>query len=120
MNAGATGLRSRTWLWALGLCLAGASAFPIAYLIRAEHAPPPAAAAAKSERQANGVSSLGIIEPEGGVIHVAAAYLFGRPPVVEVLYVKEGEPVRRGTLLATLAGRGQLEAALAQAQAQTV
>src|SRR5439155_7202863 len=99
MNAGARGLRSKTWLWALGLCLAVASAFPIAYLIRAEHTPPPVAAAAKSERHSNGVSSLGIIVPDGGVIHVAASYLFGRPSMVEALYVKEGEHVHRGTLL---------------------
>ena len=111
--------RSRRWLWGLLLLALAASALPIAYSIRAGHAASPAAIPPKPADQTNGVACLGRIEPEGGVIHVAAAYLFGRPPVVENLYVKEGQRVRRGALIATLAGRGQLEASLQQAQART-
>jgi HlyD family secretion protein len=44
----------------------------------------------------------------------------GQPPVVQSLKVKVGEQVRRGDLLAVLAGQRQLEAALEQAQARTL
>src|SRR5437764_8396737 len=110
---------SRKWLWALGLFLLGASAIPIVYSIRTGNAASPPSASQKSQRPLNGVSCLGRIEPDGGVIHIALPYVLGRPPVVEALYVKEGAHVHRGTLLATVTGRSQLQAALGEAQAQT-
>lgn len=106
----------RKWLWLLIALLASASLFPILYSVRAEHATAPAAS---SDGRAIGVSCLGRIEPEDGVIHVAGAYVLGQPPVVESLKVKEGDYVHRGDLLAILAGQRQLAAALEQAHAQT-
>ncbi|HKF46661.1 MAG TPA: HlyD family efflux transporter periplasmic adaptor subunit [Terracidiphilus sp.] len=110
-------LAGRKWLWVLAALLVGASALPILYSVRAQRqaSPPPVS----SGGHANGVSCLGRIEPEGGVIHVAGAYISGQPPVVQSLKVKVGEQVRRGELLAVLAGQRQLEAALEQAQART-
>jgi HlyD family secretion protein len=61
---------------------------------------------------------LGRIEPENGVIHIAAPYLFGRPSLVKELRVKEGDWVRSGQLLAILDGTDQLRAALDQCRAR--
>ncbi len=105
----------RKWLWLLLALLAVASLFPIYYSVRAQHSSAPAV----STGHATGVSCLGRIEPEDGVIHVAGAYVLGQPPVVESLKVKEGDQVHRGDLLAILVGQQQLEAALEQAHAQT-
>jgi HlyD family secretion protein len=66
------------------------------------------------------VSCLGRIQPEDGVIHVAGPYIWGdsHPARVESLKVREGEDVRRGQALAVFVGRTNLEAGVAQAQAQ--
>lgn len=64
------------------------------------------------------VSCRGRIEPQGGVLRVAAPYLFGRPSLVKELRVKEGDRVRAGQLLAILDGRDQLQAALDQCRAR--
>jgi len=67
------------------------------------------------------VSCMGRIQPEDGVIHVAGPYIWGdsHAPRVESLKVQEGENVRRGQALAVFVGRANLEASVAQAQAQT-
>jgi len=67
------------------------------------------------------VSCMGRIQPEDGVIHVAGPYIWGdsHPARVESLKVREGDDVRRGQVLAVFVGRTNLEASLAQAQAQT-
>ena len=106
----------RKWLWLLVALLAVASLVPIFYSVRAQHSSAPARS---SDGRATGVSCLGRIEPEDGIVHVAGAYVLGQPPVVESLKVKEGDQVHRGDLLATLAGQRQLGAALEQAHAQT-
>jgi HlyD family secretion protein len=64
---------------------------------------------------------MGRIQPEDGVIHVAGPYIWGdsHPARVESLKVREGDDVRRGQVLAVFVGRTNLEASLAQAQAQT-
>ena len=113
----------RKVLWAMAACIALLAAFPILYSVRAGHAKATAAAPAvpkETEEKPDAVSCLGRIEPEGDVIRLAAPYVLGRPPVVESLHVKEGAHVNRGLLLATLAGREQLEAAVDAARAQTV
>lgn len=117
MNAEQPRLGNRKWLWVLAALVACGCISLIVYSMRAAHpAPPPPVSASK---QATGVSCLGRIEPEDDVIHVAGAYIQGQPPVVESLKVKQGDMVHRGDLLAILAGQRQLQAALAQAQAQT-
>jgi len=116
MSAERPWLGNRKWLWVMAALLVVVSGFIIVYLIRILHpAPPPVS----SSGHANGVSCLGRIEPEDGVIHVAGTYIQGRPPLVESLKVKEGDQVRRGDLLAILVGQRQLQAALEQAHAQT-
>lgn len=117
MNAERPWLGRRKWLWVLAALLAVASLFPILHSIRAQR--PEAAPTVSSNGHANGVSCLGRIEPEDGIIHVAGAYVLGQPPVVESLKVKEGDQVHRGDLLAVLTGQAQMKAALEQAQAQT-
>jgi HlyD family secretion protein len=64
---------------------------------------------------------MGRIQPEDGVIHVAGPYIWGdsHAPRVESLKVHEGEDVHRGQALAVFVGRANLEASVAQAQAQT-
>src|ERR1051326_4441096 len=108
----------RGFLLVLGVLLLGVCVFLLNRAIRAERGPAPSAAQAEARRETAGVSCLGRIEPDGGVIHVAAPALLGRPPVVEELFAKEGERVPRGRVIAVLAGRPQLEAALQQAVAQ--
>ena len=61
---------------------------------------------------------MGRIEPENGVILVAAPYLFGRPSLVKELRVKEQDRVRAGQLLAILDGKDQLQAAVDQCRAR--
>jgi HlyD family secretion protein len=109
----------RSW-WVLVILLVGASAFPIVYAIRSQRQPPAAEAAAVQKRDpaTAGVSCIGRIEPDGGVMHIAGVYISGRPPVVESLHIQEGQRVRTGTLLATLSGRSQLEAAVESAKEQ--
>lgn len=116
MSAERPWLGSRKWLWVMAALLVGACGVLIFSFIRTSHAAPPPVS---SNGHANGVSCLGRIEPEDGVIHVAGTYIQGRPPVVESLKVKEGDQVHRGDLLAILVGQQQLEAALEQAHAQT-
>ncbi|HWE84693.1 MAG TPA: efflux RND transporter periplasmic adaptor subunit [Terracidiphilus sp.] len=67
------------------------------------------------------VSCLGRIQPEDGVIHVAGPYIWGdsHAPRVESLKVQEGDDVHQGQALAVFVGRTNLEASLAQAEAQT-
>lgn len=115
MSAERRWLENRKWLWGVAVLLVAVSGFLAVHFIHP--APPPPVS---SSGHPNGVSCLGRIEPEDGVIHVAGTYIQGRPPVVESLKVKEGDQVRRGELLAILAGQPQLQAGLEQARAQTV
>jgi HlyD family secretion protein len=113
--------RAGRWWWVVVVLLVGASAVPILYVIRSQGQPPAAEAAEavqKPDPATTGVSCIGRIEPDGGVMHIAGAYVSGRPPVVESLNVQEAQQVRSGTLLATLSGRVQLEAAVESAKEQ--
>lgn len=62
------------------------------------------------------VASTGWIEPEQGVLRVAAPIASGRSPIVSKLFVNEGDVVETGQLLAELQGLTDLRAALQQAQ----
>jgi hypothetical protein len=48
---------------------------------------------------APGVGSRGRIEPEDGILLVAAPYFAGRPSLIKELRVKEGDWVRSGQVL---------------------
>jgi HlyD family secretion protein len=64
------------------------------------------------------VSAQGRIEPEGGVVRVAAPYAFSAPQVITTLPVKTGDQVTQGQLLATLDSHVRLQAALTSARAE--
>jgi HlyD family secretion protein len=110
--------KSLKWIGAAAV-LAVLSLLPIWYVLhqRSEKA---AAAAAAPVEDTHAVSCLGRIQPEDGVIHVAGPYIWGdsHAPRVASLMVREGDEVRRGQALAVFVGRTNLEASVAQAQAQ--
>jgi HlyD family secretion protein len=65
-----------------------------------------------------GIGCFGRIEPEDGLIQVAAPYVAAQPKVVAELKVQEGDAVQAGQVVAILDGRAELEAALAQSEAR--
>jgi HlyD family secretion protein len=109
--------RSLKWAGAAAI-LAVLSALPIWYVLHQRNQKPAPADPPVEETRA--VSCLGRIQPEDGVIHVAGPYIWGdsHAPRVESLKVREGDEVRRGQALAVFVGRTNLEASVAQAQAQ--
>jgi HlyD family secretion protein len=94
------------------------SALPIWYVLHQRTQKP--APADPSVEETRAVSCLGRIQPEDGVIHVAGPYIWGdsHAPRVESLKVREGDEVHRGQALAVFVGRTNLEASVAQAEAQ--
>ena len=117
MSANRTSSRSLKWAGAVAILVA-LSAYPVWYALQLR-AQKPAPAVAPVE-ETHGVACLGRIQPEDGVIHVAGPYIWGdsHAPRVESLKVREGDEVRRGQALAVFVGRANLEASVAQAQAQ--
>ena len=115
------GRRFWTWLGLAAVLLLVAFVRPVAtWIWGPREAAQVSAAANKIEPAQAGtkaVACLGRIEPENGVIRVAAPYLFGRPSLVKELRVKEGDRVRPGQLLAILDGKDQLQAAMDQCRA---
>jgi HlyD family secretion protein len=112
-----TGNRVLKWGGAAAVVVALA-AYPVWSVLRQRNAK--AAPAEAPVEETHAVSCLGRIQPEDGVIHVAGPYIWGdsHAPRVESLKVREGDEVRRGQALAVFVGRANLEASLAQAQAQ--
>jgi HlyD family secretion protein len=64
------------------------------------------------------IGCLGRIEAGDGIIHIAARALSGQPSIIAKLFVKDGDKVTAGQVLAELESRGQLEAAARQAEAR--
>src|SRR5579862_4238567 len=110
-----TGSNSLKWAAVAGILVA-LSAYPAWYVLQQRNQEP--APAAPPAEETHGVSCLGRIQPEDGVIHVAGPYIWGdsHAPRVESLKVREGEDVHRGEALAVFVGRANLEATVAQAQ----
>jgi HlyD family secretion protein len=117
MSGNWTGNKSLRW-FGVAAILAVLSVLPIWYVLRQRNqkTAPAVPTAEETER----VSCLGRIQPEDGVIHVAGPYIWGdsHAPRVESLKVREGDDVHRGQALAVFVGRANLEASVAQAQAQ--
>jgi HlyD family secretion protein len=111
--------KSVKWI-GVAAVLAVLSLLPIWYFLHQRGQTAAAAATAPTE-DTHAVSCIGRIQPEDGVIHVAGPYIWGdsHPARVERLRVQEGEEVHQGQALAVFVGRTNLEASLAQAQAQT-
>jgi HlyD family secretion protein len=107
--------RGRLWIAAaLTLALAGAAALAVRRLPAAP-APPPA-----SSDGGRRVACLGHIEPEDGVVVLAARSLMGQPSIVAELRVKEGDSVSAGQIVAVLNSHDQLEAGWREAEARVV
>lgn len=64
------------------------------------------------------VTALGRLTPSGGLVNLSTpSGTAGGNEVVDRWYVGEGEPIRKGQLLARLSSYGQLKASLEQAEA---
>jgi HlyD family secretion protein len=118
MSGNWIGNKSMKWAGATAL-LVMLSALSAWYVLHQRS--PKTALAVPPVEETRAVSCMGRIQPEDGVIHVAGPYIWGdsHAPRVETLKVREGEDVRQGQALAVFVGRTNLEASLAQAQAQT-
>ena len=81
-------------------------------------AQPASVNAAGRSGTAVGVGCIGRVEPEDGVIVVAAAPALGRTPVIAKLLVKEGQMVAPGDIVAILESLPDLVAAVKQAEAR--
>jgi len=117
MSGNWTGNKRLKWAGAAAI-LVVLSALPVWYVLHQRSQKQVAAVAPVEETHA--VSCLGRFQPEDGVIHVAGPYIWGdsHAPRVESLKVREGDDVHRGQALAVFVGRTNLEASVAQAQAQ--
>ena len=107
--------RHATRLWLSLLVLAGIAA--IAAVVFSGSRDQPRAAGAANNSQPAGVGARGRIEPEDGVVLVAAPYSDARPSIVRDLRVREGDVVRAGQIIAVLDNWSTLEKALRQREA---
>ena len=71
-----------------------------------------------SSTNPRGLSCLGRIEPEDGVITVGARSLSGQPSIVERVLVKEGDAIVSGQILGVLDSYDELVAVVAQAESR--
>ncbi len=111
-------LKKSRGLWWLFLLLVVGIAGVLAAILSVAGKKEAAAPAPAAPLQNVGVAAQGRVEPEDGVIQVAAPYYAGRPSVVRELRVREGDWVRAGQILAVLDGFGPAEAALRQNEAR--
>ena len=110
---------SRHLLWATAAVVGVVGAVIAAIALRnASGHSRPVVASASAEPAA--VACLGHIEPENGVVTIAARSLMGQPSIVSELRVKEGDHVQAGHVIALLNSKDQLEAAWQEAEARTV
>jgi HlyD family secretion protein len=109
----------KIWRIAGALVLGGAILASSAWMIVRNFgvAPAPAVAAAAAPETA-AVSAMGRFEPMEPITRVGAPYIQGQPPIVAKIEVAEGQHVQAGQLLAVIAGKAQLAAAVKEAQAR--
>ncbi len=105
------------WLWLaffLMAAIVGAAA-----ILRPRHADQTPQSVANSSIPAEppGIGCRGLIEPEDGVLRVAAPYLNGRPSLISELRAKEGDWIRNGQILAVLDGWQSLQKGVLQSEA---
>jgi HlyD family secretion protein len=116
-------LKPRRWLLLL-LVTAGALTVVVAgwwFVLKTTHAQagaatPVSSAGTTTANAPAAVSAPGHFEPVEPVTHVGAAYIDGHPAMVAELKVAEDDQVSAGQVIAVLAERTQLEAAVRQAE----
>lgn len=102
--------RKRSWLLAV---LLGCGAFGLWVVSRPKPAPKPAAPLVSR------VTALGRLTPAGGIVELSIpAGSVGGSEVVSKWLVSEGDPIRKGQVLARLSSWDQLEASVREAQTQ--
>ncbi|KAM3099740.1 ABC exporter membrane fusion protein [Phormidesmis sp. 146-12] len=101
---------------AIALALSGFGIFSYA-ILRPSSSPSTAIASPSPNDDPDAISALGRLEPEGGVVKIAAPSAFGTARVSKML-VKEGMQVRANQPLAVMDQGDTLYASLMQAEAQ--
>ena len=108
-------MTGRRWLVAVALASIVIAAATAMRWRGASAATPPVIASSTNPR---GLSCLGRIEPEDGVITVGARSLSGQPSIVERVLVKEGDAIVSGQILGVLDSHDELVAVVAQAESR--
>jgi len=109
--------RTMLWVLVLVLLLAGAAGVATVMIPKAPEAakadvPPP-----DVPRDAMAVGCRGRIEPEDGILLVAAPWFGGRPSLIKELHIKEGDWVKSGQVLAVLDAWDETEKNVHQTEA---
>jgi len=108
--------RSKRWIWIPALLLVAVVVG--AAVMRPRLAEQPSnAVASPVPSSPPGIGARGRIEPEDGVLVVAAPYFAGRPSIIKELRVKEGDSVKAGQVIAILDSFTTTEKVLAQREA---
>ena len=106
-------------LWVLVGVLGAAVVGAGVWITRRPTPDAPAAAAVPSVRAPEAVAALGQLKPAGEVRRLAAPVSgFGGTPRIAALLVKEGDQIRKGQPLAIFDNRPQIEAEIAEVDAQ--
>jgi HlyD family secretion protein len=108
--------KTRLWVLVLVLLLTAAAGVAAVLLPKAP-APAKADGLPAVPRENMSVGSRGRIEPEDGILLVAAPYFSGRPSLIKELRVKEGDWVKSGQVLAVLDGWDSAEKTLHETEA---
>jgi HlyD family secretion protein len=112
-------MTTRRTFWLVGVLLVTAGGLAgLSFVLLQRSAPPPPQPTAAAPAADAGIGCLGRIEPEDGLVRVAARSISGQPSIVGELKVREGETVSPGQLLALLDSRAQLAAALRSAESR--
>jgi HlyD family secretion protein len=108
--------RARLWVWVLALLLTAAAGLAAVMLPKAP-APAKADVLPMVPPENMAVGCRGRIEPEDGILLVAAPYFAGRPSLIKELRIKEGDWVKSGQVLAVLDAWDASEKALHETEA---
>jgi len=105
------------WLWLTVLLITAAAGTGAVMLPRSSDAQKPSVAPSPAAA-ALGIGCRGWIEPEDGVIKIAAPFVLNNTPIIGSLQIKEGDSVTAGQVLAILDGKASLEKALHESEAE--